>query len=65
MLSHLPETVITWADESHSLVQAAYKAKGDDTHLGDMYENQEWPVVETPLERAGIRLAEILNELFP
>lgn len=65
MLSHLPETVIAWANESHGLAQAAYKAKGDDTHLGDTYEKEEWPVVEIQLERAGIRLAELLNELLP
>jgi len=46
-------------------LQSANKARGDDTHRGDIYESQEWPVVEVELERAGIRLAELLNELFP
>jgi hypothetical protein len=64
MISDLQESVVGWANESHRLAQDAYAARGESTELGNSYENREWPVVKGQLERAGIRLAELLNEVF-
>jgi nuclease S1 len=57
-----------WAMEGHALaVQVAYgKLSHEATPiLGDDYFNAALPVVELQIEKAGIRLANILNQLFP
>lgn len=64
MLAHIHDTTVQWATESHLLAQSAYRAMDGNTRLDDPYENQEWPVVQQQLERGGIRLAELLNEIF-
>jgi hypothetical protein len=64
MVSDLEGSVAGWANESHHFAQDAYSARGESTELADSYEDREWPVVKGQLERAGTRLAELLNEVL-
>jgi hypothetical protein len=57
--------VVSWALEAHGGAQTvAYPDLPADTHgdWSDAYQAQAWPVVQLQLQRAGVRLAEILNE---
>jgi S1/P1 Nuclease len=60
-------TVEQWAGESFQLAQStAYGllptvANGETVHLGSWYSLMAQPVVEEQLEKAGFRLAVILN----
>jgi len=61
-------TVEDWAMEGHALaVQVAYGKlpHGSTPNLGDEYFNAALPVVELQIEKAGIRLAGILNQVLP
>jgi hypothetical protein len=64
-------TVEQWAGESFTLAQStAYGllptvAKGETVSLGSWYSLMAQPVVEEQLEKAGVRLAAILNTLPP
>jgi thiamine phosphate synthase YjbQ (UPF0047 family) len=61
-------SVEDWAMEGHGLaVQVAYgKLPHGTTHdLGDDYFNAVLPVVELQIEKAGIRLASILDQALP
>jgi hypothetical protein len=62
--SGLDRAIIAWADEAHGLGQRAYADLPEPREPGwdAAYQQQEWPVIETQLERAGVRLAELLNE---
>ena len=58
-------SVEDWAMESHALaVKVAYGKlpPGATPNLGDDYVNATLPVVEEQIEKAGIRLAHLLNE---
>lgn len=54
-------TLVDWALESHSIARTAYVDSGD---LGDTYYRDHKEVVERQLYRAGVRLANILNDIF-
>lgn len=61
----LPSQVVAWADESHRLAQeVAYVdiAQPHGDAWSQRYENRAWPVIETRLKQAGVRLADVLNE---
>jgi len=61
-------SVEDWAMESHTLaVQIAYGKLPHENmpNLGDDYFNTALPVVELQIEKAGIRLASILNQALP
>ena len=61
----LPSEVVVWADESHRLAQeVAYVdiAQPHGDAWSQRYENRAWPVIETRLKQAGVRLADVLNE---
>jgi hypothetical protein len=65
MTATLDRATITWANESHALAHSvAYPDLPSDRsgEWADTYEQKTWPVVEGQLERAGVRLAELLNE---
>ena len=54
---------ISWANESHDV--ATSTVYGELKHVGilsDSYEAQALPIVNEQLERAGVRLAKVLNE---
>jgi hypothetical protein len=54
---------VSWANETHALAPAAY-SHVPKKKMGKAYQKYAWPVVLGQLERAGVRLAEILNEAF-
>lgn len=61
-------TLADWALEGKKLARdVAYKnlPSGSPAELGQAYVDAATPVVETQLEKAGIRLAAILNRLLP
>jgi hypothetical protein len=64
----LVPSVINWANESHALARSVAYADlpaelGDD--WSGAYQTETWPVVEGQLERAGVRLADVLNKALP
>ncbi len=65
LLPQIVDASIVWADESHALARdVAYadigKPSGD--AWSQRYQRNAWPVVQTRLAQAGVRLAEVLNE---
>ena len=65
-------TPADWAMESHKLtVEHAYKGipvkppANQNPKLDQQYVDEAKPVIEAQLEKAGVRLADILNGLFP
>ena len=61
----LDQAAVSWANESHALAGSVAYADLPQDRSGDwsdVYESQTWPVVEAQLKRAGVRLAEVLNE---
>jgi S1/P1 Nuclease len=55
--------VISWANESHEIATSAiYSELPHAGILPDSYEAQALPIVNEQLERAGIRLAKVLND---
>ena len=58
-------TIEEWAIEAHDIAQAiAYSQMGtkDPVVIGPSYENGAKPFLESQLRKAGIRLADLLNE---
>jgi len=53
-----------WADESLALARRDTFATRDGARLADDYFERELPVVAERLERAGVRLAALLNAIF-
>jgi hypothetical protein len=66
LLRDLDAQTVAWANESHALVAAAY----DNLPMNkpgaseDDYQAYAWPVVERQLQKASVRLAELLNEIL-
>lgn len=54
-------TLVDWALESHALARRAYVESGE---LGDKYYEDNKGIVDGQLRKAGVRLAEILNDIF-
>ena len=55
-----------WALEAHRLaVEHAYKNIPTNKRLGQSYYQSNRPVVDAQLQKAGLRLARVLNEVFP
>ncbi|MDN5925387.1 MAG: S1/P1 nuclease, partial [Xanthomonadales bacterium] len=65
LTSHLQSTVIAWANQSHALARdVAYADVPAKRKPGwaEAYQQKTWPVVQTQLERGGVRLAALLNQ---
>ena len=64
LLGQLDTSLIDWANSSHSLAQDAYRNLPIPQRRGwdETYKEEAWPVIEGQLMRAGVRLAQILNE---
>lgn|SRR5215813_3819715 len=63
--TNLLDAVTKWANDSHALAKTAYRElpKAPRPHGWDeTYETEFWPVMQDQFKRAGVRLAEILNE---
>jgi hypothetical protein len=59
-------TTIQWALESHALAKTnAYDNVQPNASLGQAYFNTNKPIVDMQLRRGGLRLAKVLNDLFP
>ena len=54
---------ILWSKESHAFVPKIYETEAD-TYLSYDYVYENLPIIDQRLYQAGIRLANILNELF-
>lgn len=62
--STMHDSVVQWTDESHGLARSiAYGAlpPGKTKDLGAAYTSIAFPVIETRLQQAGVRLADVLN----
>jgi hypothetical protein len=55
-------TPLEWADESREMGQHAYPT--GDVHLSYPYVFQHWPEVEQRIQRAGVRLAGLINRVL-
>ncbi|WP_025743918.1 S1/P1 nuclease [Aquimarina pacifica] len=57
-------TLIDWIHESQNLAKKVYESAGVGEKLGYKYMYHNFPTVRTQLQKGGIRLAKILNEIF-
>ncbi|WP_109300553.1 S1/P1 nuclease [Aquimarina sp. AU474] len=57
-------TVSDWVHESQTLAKKVYASANVGEKLGYKYMYDYFPVVRTQLHKGGIRLAEILNQIF-
>jgi hypothetical protein len=63
-LAHIDAEAVAWADAAHMLAQTtAYGALPSHRgpHWSAPYQARAWPVVRGQLQRAGVRLADVLN----
>lgn len=56
--------VYDWVEESHDLAEVLYGSVKVGEKLGYAYSYKYWNLVEQQLQRGGLRLAKVLNELF-
>ncbi len=57
-------TVLDWVHESQALAKKVYASANVGEKLGYRYMYDYFPVVRTQLHKGGIRLAEVLNQIF-
>ena len=57
-------TVLDWIQESQKLAIQVYASANAGQKLGYKYMYEYFPIVRTQLQKGGIRLAKILNEIF-
>jgi hypothetical protein len=65
LASQLDSATVQWANDSHALAQTAYSnlpAAPRPQGWDHTYQGYAWPVIQDQLARAGVRLAELLNE---
>lgn len=57
-------TIVDWANDTHEYAKKAYKSakKGENLRYRYMYDN--FHVVRSQIQKGGIRLAKVLNDLF-
>jgi len=56
--------VLDWVEESHALAEELYGSVKVGEKLGYQYSYKYWSVVEQQLQRGGLRLAKVLNDMF-
>ncbi len=56
--------VYDWVEESHGVANELYASVGVEKKLGNPYLYKYWGTVERQLQKGGLRLAKVLNELF-
>ena len=61
LFKDLATQTIVWANESHALAPAAY---ANVAMSEDAYQAYAWPVAERQMQKASVRLAELLNEIL-
>lgn len=57
-------SLLDWVYESRNLAEEVYNSAESGDHLGYKYMYNYMPVVLKQLQKAGIRLAEVLNEIY-
>ena len=57
-------TVVDWVDEVHEITKEVYKSAKKGENLKYRYSYDHFGTVRTQLQKGGIRLAKILNEIF-
>ncbi|MGB5482061.1 MAG: S1/P1 nuclease [Eudoraea sp.] len=57
-------TVLEWVKESQELVNEIYSSVGKGEKLGYSYSYKYWNTVEKQLQKGGLRLAQVLNDIF-
>ncbi|MEW7291179.1 S1/P1 nuclease [Aquimarina sp. 2304DJ70-9] len=57
-------TIVDWVHESQKLAKKVYTSANVGEKLGYKYAYDYFPVVRSQLQKGGIRLAKILNEIF-
>ena len=57
-------TVVEWVDEVHEITKEVYKSAKKGENLKYRYSYDHIETVRTQLQKGGIRLAKILNEIF-
>jgi hypothetical protein len=65
MAQQLDVVTVQWANDSHALAEVAYQNLPSTPRPQGWYrtyQDKAWPVVQDQLSRAGVRLAELLNE---
>jgi hypothetical protein len=56
--------LIDWVDEMHELTKVVYTSAEKDENLRYRYSYRHFGTVRSQLQRGGIRLAKVLNDLF-
>lgn len=56
--------VFVWVEESQDLANELYDSVEVDEKLGYEYGYKYWGMVETQLQKGGLRLAKVLNDIF-
>ena len=57
-------TVVDWANEVHKITKEVYKSVKKGENLRYQYSYDHFGTVRTQLQRGGIRLAKVLNEIY-
>jgi hypothetical protein len=57
-------SLIDWVDEVHELTMEVYKSVVEGENLRYRYSYEHFGTVRTQLQKGGIRLAKVLNEIF-
>jgi|TARA_B110000240_G_C13499411_1_gene453178 fructose-1,6-bisphosphatase len=57
-------TVVDWANEVHKITREVYKSVEKGENLRYQYSYDHFGTVRTQLQRGGIRLAKVLNEIY-
>ncbi|QNM86932.1 S1/P1 nuclease [Polaribacter pectinis] len=57
-------TIVEWVDEVHNLTKEVYKSVKVGENLRYQYSYDHFGTVRTQLQKGGIRLAKVLNEIF-
>lgn len=57
-------SITDWANETHEITRNVYNTVTPDENLKYRYSYDNFKTVRTQLQKAGIRLAKVLNELF-
>ncbi|NOX57258.1 MAG: S1/P1 nuclease [Planctomycetes bacterium] len=55
---------VSWAEESHALTEKLYEGIPKSGIISDAYLSQQTPLLKTQLQKAGVRLAGVLNQAF-
>ncbi|WP_317131435.1 S1/P1 nuclease [Maribacter sp. ACAM166] len=57
-------TLLDWVEESHQLAESVYESVATGEKLGYRYSYDWWDTVADQLQKGGIRLASVLNDVF-